>query len=367
MWSEVDRLLEEAVASSVVPGCAVQVQLGGEVVYEGVFGQAELRPNPRPATSQTAWDLASLTKVLATTPIAISLASDGLLDLDAPLRNILPDAPDGVTAAHCLSHTSGLPAWLPLYEHAEVRGPGWGSAAARDHALAVARGSALQAEPGAVHAYSDLGFLLLCAALETLSGQRLDRLFEARVRSPSGVDLRWGWEGAAATEDCPQRGKVIVGTVHDLNAHAMGGVSAHAGLFGRASDVGAAAAWQLRAWAGQRDEGLQPELVRRFWSHSAAGSHHLGWDGVSAVGSSAGPLWPADGVGHLGFTGCGVWIAPRQELIVAMVSNRVHPSVAGGAVPDAPVDARYAAFKLLRPAVHSAVIRAVQGAHRWQP
>ncbi len=365
MWAEVDDLLQGAVADGILPGCALAVWMGDSPLHTAVFGQAEQRPTPRPATLQTPWDLASLTKALGATPVAMSLVADGRLDLDAPLRTILPDAPVGVTAAHCLSHTSGLPAWRPLYLLPEVAGAGWGSPAARDHALAAARSTALQAAPGTRHAYSDLGFLLLCAAVETVTGHRLDRLYEERVRSRSGVSLRWGWPGAAATEDCPERGEVIRGTVHDLNAHAMGGVSSHAGLFGRVEDVAAAAAWQLRAWRGEEGEGLVPEVVRRFWSHSAAGSHHLGWDGVSPTGSSAGDRWPADGVGHLGFTGCSVWIAPRQDVIVALVSNRVHPIVEGGSGPDAPIHPRYAAFKVLRPAIHTAVVAALQGAGRW--
>lgn len=365
MWTETQALLERAVDDGVIPGIALCIRVRGRVVFDVALGHAEQRPSVRQASTETAWDLASLTKVLATTPVAMSLVADGLLDLDAPLKSILPDAPDGVTAAHCLSHTSGLEPWLPLYELPQVKGAGWGSPAARDHALAAARGSKVQASAGAQHAYSDLGFLLLCSAMETLAGARIDRLFEGRVAGPSGVRLGWGWPDAAATEDCPHRGEVVRGKVHDLNAYAMGGISSHAGLFGRAADVAAAAAWQLRAWQGDDTQGLSPAIVRRFWSHKAAGSHHLGWDGVSPTGSSAGPLWPADGVGHLGFTGCGVWIAPSQDVIVAMVSNRVHPQVEGGSVPDAPIHPRYAAFRALRPAVHTAVVEALRRTGGW--
>ena len=365
MWAEVDALLARAVADGVVPGCALCVRVGGEVAFETVKGQAEQRPVPRPAVVDTVWDLASLTKVLATTPVAMSLVADGTLSLHAPLRDILPDAPEGVTAAHCLSHSSGLPPWRPLYAMDEVKGAQWGSAAARDHALAAARSTALQAAPGSQHAYSDLGFLLLGAAMEALAGARLDQLYADRVAAPSGVKLSWGWPDAAATEDCPERGRVVRGEVHDLNAYAMGGISSHAGLFGQVSQVAAAAAWQLQAWQGERTAGLSPDVVREFWSYAGAGSHHLGWDGVSASGSSAGPLWPTDGVGHLGFTGCGVWIAPRQDVIVAMVSNRVHPVVEGGSVPNAPIHPRYQAFKALRPAVHTAVIEALKDNDRW--
>jgi len=365
MWHAVDALLSAAIDNGVVPGCALCVRTGAEVLHSAHFGCAELRPQRRLVTTDTAWDLASLTKVLATTPIALRMVAAGALDLDAPISETLPDAPAGVTAAHCLTHTSGLPAWSALFEAPAVREAGLGSSEARALALHLARHQPMNAPPGAQHVYSDLGFLLLCAQLEAIGGARIDQLFENHVLQPSGIDLRWGWPGAAATEDCPVRGRVVSGEVHDLNAWAMGGRSTHAGLFATADAVAAAAAWQLRAWAGVSDEGLEPGTVRRFWSHRAAGSHHLGWDGVSPSGSSAGDLWPADGVGHLAFTGCSVWIAPRQDIVVALVSNRVHPVVEGGSVPDAPIHPRYAAFRALRPRLHSAVVDALHAQERW--
>lgn len=106
--------------------------------------------------------------------------------------------------------------------------------------------------------------------------------------------------------------------------------------------------------------------MRDAWTARGPGSHRLGWDGVTPGGSSAGPRWPLDGVGHLGFTGCSVWVAPRQRVVVALLSNRVHPEVAGGAVPDAPVSKRYAAFKRLRPALHTAVVEALDAQGRWR-
>ncbi|RME20642.1 MAG: esterase, partial [Deltaproteobacteria bacterium] len=221
------------------------------------------------------------------------------------------------------------------------------------------------AAPGAVHCYSDLGILLLGAALEVVGGDRLDRLWDARVRRPTGVDLRFGWPDAAATEDCPVRRRVIVGEVHDLNAAVMGGIAPHAGLFGSAGEAAACAAWQLRAWQGRGDEGLDPELVRTAWGWTAAGSHHLGWDGVSQPGSTAGPSWPPDGVGHLGFTGTSLWVAPRQDVIVCLCTNRVHPTIEGGASPGQPVGPRTRAFRALRPAVHRAIVAALAAGGRW--
>ena len=156
------------------------------------------------------------------------------------------------------------------------------------------------------------------------------------------------------------RGRVVVGEVHDLNAAVLGGLSGHAGLFGSAREVAAAAAWQLRAYHGA-EEGLRTETVRAYWTAKGPGSHHLGWDGVSPGASSAGPRWPADGVGHTGFTGCSLWVAPERRIVVAFLTNRVHPLVEGGSVPSAPVSPRYQAFKDLRPELHTRILTALSG------
>ena len=362
-FAEVDSLLSSAVKDGVVPGISVSVRADGREVHAASFGHAELRPNQRSADENTVWDLASVTKALGTTPIAMALVGEGLLDLHAQIQDRLPDVAPGITAAHCLAHVSGLPKWDPMWETFGLGGAGTNEL--REKVLFRAQTRPVIAQPGDSYVYSDMGFLTLGALLEEVGGDRLDGLYERYVRGPSGVDLRWGWPEAAATEDCPNRGQVIRGEVHDLNAWMMGGVSSHAGLFGTCRSMALAAEWQLRAWQGDSETGLVPGVVRQFWSHSAVGSHHLGWDGVSASGSSAGPKWPLDGVGHLGFTGCSVWIAPRQGVVVAMASNRVHPLIEGGAVPDAPIHPRYTAFRRLRPAVHTAIIDALECGSGW--
>jgi len=331
-------------------------------LHEFSVGQAEIRPRVREVTQNTAWDLASLTKVLATTPIAMAMVAAGDLDLDAPIQGILSGAPSGITAAHLLAHTSGLPAWKAMIE--SVSAEEAQTEGGRKTISRLAMQAPLVGSPGSTYVYSDLGFITLCALLETIGGARLDALFERFVSKPSGVDLRWGWPDAAATEDCPHRKKVIVGEVHDLNAWLMGGVSAHAGLFGSATAVADMAAWQLRAFRGEDREGLSPGVVQQFFSAQSVGSHHLGWDGVSE-GGSAGAMWPKDGVGHLAFTGCSLWLAPRQDIVVAFCSNRVHPQIEGGAVPNAPIHPRYAAFKALRPVLHSVIVETLGASSHW--
>lgn len=364
MWRAVEALLDEGLREGLFAGCGLCVRVEDAVLFESERGLAEIAPRRRPVAPGQPFDLASVTKVLGAVPVAMDLVARGALDLDAPLRRWLHDAPEGVSARHCLQHASGLPAWRPLYELVLQRSMAWGAASTREFVLREARTEAVIAPPGARHQYSDLGFLLLCAALEAAGGARLDRLWSGAT-ARSGADLRWGWPGAAATELCPVRGGLVVGTVHDLNAAVLGGISSHAGLFGAASDTAAAAAWQLRAWHGEAGEGLDPEVVRHFWSAQGPGSHRLGWDGVSPGASSAGDRWPLDGVGHLGFTGTSVWIAPRQRVVVAFLTNRVHPLVEGGSVAGAPDSPRYRSFRALRPRLHTAIVEVLAGLGRW--
>lgn len=362
IFASADALLAEAVADGVIPGASYCVRSSEVVHHRYTVGDAELRPQRRPATDQTAWDLASLTKVMATTPIAMALVHEGRLSPDDLVTRWVMGGPPGATVGHLLSHSSGLPAWCSFSDALGVDGAG--SKSKRAEVLAYASSVDPEAPPGASYRYSDIGFLVLCAVLEQAGDASLEDLFERYVAVPSGVELRWGWPSAAATEDCPARGRVVVGEVHDLNAWLMGGVSTHAGLFGTASSVAALGAWQIRAFKGCETEGLSPEVVRRFFGAEGAGSHRWGWDGVSS-GGSAGHLWPRDGVGHLAFTGCSIWMAPRQDLIVALCTNRVHPDIEGGAVPDAPISPRYAAFRALRPAVHTEIVTALVGCSAW--
>mgnify|MGYP001244884754 CR=1 FL=1 len=353
MWQETERLLRHALADEVVPGISLCVYSRDAIVYEFTGGMAELHPEPRDVSRDTPWDLASLTKVLCTSPVVLSLVEEGRISLDSPLAEVLPGAPEEVTVAHCLQHSSGWPAWRPFFEQLGLSPDRWGSPEARQAILREILQTPLEAPAGARHCYSDLGMIALGFALERWGQGSLSELFEERIRNPWGLELSWGSPRAAATEDCPVRGRVVRGDVHDLNASVLGGCAGHAGLFGTARGVVAAVACQLRSWQGR---GPQSEVLQReFWSRAGPGSHRLGWDSPSGLRSAAGGAWPADGVGHLAFTGCSVWVSPSRGWIVAMCSNRVHPDVEGGAVPSGEVGPRTRAFRDLRPRLHTEV------------
>jgi len=314
-----------------------------EVVFEAAVGRARLLPSPQEMDLDALFDLASLTKPLVATSLAMLAVDRGKADLGEPLRARLPvSGPLGaVTPWHLLSHSSGLPSWRPLYlelEAAQARGE---VGRARREVKQWMRRQVLAQElvyvPGERSTYSDLGFMLLEWWLEVVLGDRLDRLFERRIGAPVGcramefVDLdaerRRPVERYVATEDCPWRGRVLQGEVHDQNTYAMGGIGGQAVLFSTAREVHRLLLELHRAWSGEGSL-FGAEVVRSFWQPAGvpASPFRLGWDGPSLEGyRSAGEHFGPRAVGHLGFTGCSVWLEPEEGYWVVLLSNRVHP------------------------------------------
>ncbi len=243
-------------------------------------------------TPELIYDLASLTKVVCTTELALRLVESGRLRLDGPHRLWQP----GITTRLLLQHGAGALWWKELWR-----------AGTREDMVRAALSEPLVSRPGTAHAYSDLGFLTLGAAIEAEVGLPLDQAFAA-LAPGAARHLSWGHPNAIATEGGLQ------GVVHDDNARAMGGVAAHAGLFGDARSV-AAAAWRWLA-------GEVP-LAKLAFTERGLGSHALGWDTPSGSESSAGPRPPADAVGHTGFTGTSVWLSPARRMVAVLLTNRV--------------------------------------------
>lgn len=335
------EVLHVATHDGTTPGAAVEVWQGGGPLASVHAGR--LSVGGPPVGPGTAWDLASVTKPLVGGLLAGVLREAGELDVDRPLPGL-----DGVTPRHLLQHVAGYAPWAPLYATEDPSA--WGSVAARERLLRAARDAPRLGSPGAVHRYSDVGFLTLCGLLEGLTGDRIDALWARRVPASASWGLSWGAAGpdVAATECCPVRGRVLVGEVHDLNAAALGGVSTHAGLFGSARALATAGQACLEGWSGRGPLGQAG--LRRSWAERGAGSHTLGWDTWSGPTSTAGPNAPIDLVGHLGFTGTSLWISPHQQVVVALCTNRVHPTA------DAP-PAPALGIRALRVAVHEAVWR----------
>ena len=344
--------LLEAATGQVAPAASAVVRARGEIVHESSHGDAQVVPERRPLGPDERFDVASLTKVMATTTLAALLVEEGGLDLEAPAARWLPWLEGGVrrvTVRHLLAHASGLPAWRPLHE----RGRG------RDAVLVAAAREPLEAPPGARVVYSDLGFIVLGAVVEAASRTRLDLLFDARVAAPLGLSRTFFLPGEdaalaarrragtafAAARRTPGRG-VICGEVDDDNAWAMGGVAGHAGLFSTAADVAALGQAWLDALAGTSPL-LGAVTAAAFAARQAGQERALGWDLPSGEGSTLGRRLgrgPRGAIGHLGFTGTSLWIDRDAEVVCALLTNHVHP--------DGPDKPRLRAF---RAAFHDAV------------
>jgi CubicO group peptidase (beta-lactamase class C family) len=373
----VDRAIEKAIERAEIPGAVVLARMpwGGEMLeHFACHGLAVLRPERIPMARDTIFDLASLTKPLATTTAVMLLASDGALSLDDPVTKFLPvfaeRDKETVTLRHLLTHSSGLKPWRGFHELLLERERKLGerligTPAAREFVLDRVLRSGLVHEPGAAAVYGDLDFITLGAVVEAVSRQPLDEFCAARVFGPLGmrdtffVRLSDGEPGlpaplrrrVAATENCPWRGRVVWGEVHDPNASVMGGVAGHAGLFSTAADVMTFAQALLDAWHG-RSDGFPGELLRAFTKRQGLPPNSdwaLGWDTPTEGASSSGRHFSKQSVGHLGFTGTSLWIDLPRELVVVLLTNRVH------------LVAKRSRFEL-RPLVHDLVFEAFQEA-----
>jgi CubicO group peptidase (beta-lactamase class C family) len=356
--ADVDRLMRQAVADSVFPGGVILVSREQRVLFCRSYGHAN-RLTRRAMTSATLFDLASLTKPLATTLAVMLLHQRGRIDVATGLESVLPEFAGsdkaGVTLAQLLSHTSGLPDYRPYHAQLAIR-PFRERAAALQELLLR---EPLFHRPGERVLYSDLDFMLLGWVVEAASGKRLDRFVAEEVYAPLTVDdlffidLQGPRPAAAfaATEACPWCGRILEGEVHDENAHAMGGVAGHAGLFGTAAAVNALIAELLQAYHGPAPARLyHGATVRRFLARVPGTDKTLGFDMPTPPNPSCGRFFPETSVGHLGFTGTSFWVDLEHRISIVLLTNRVHPSRANTAI------------RTFRPVLHDAVMRALGAA-----
>ncbi len=314
-------LLDSAIAARAATGGVVAVSWRGARFLYGT-GKLAL-DDPRRPDGHSVYDLASLTKVIATTTLASQAVEEGRLDLDQPVARYLPafrgPGKDRVTVRHLLTHSSGLRADSPL----------WRQTPNADSALGVVNAMPLDTVPGARMVYSDMGAIVLGEVLERLLGGRLDRLAHDRIFAPLGMSSTrfrppqsWIPRIAATEYDTAWRKRIVRGEVHDEKAAWLGGVAGHAGLFGSALDVLTFGEWLLERITG--DFGVAREFVRR--QEIVPGSTRaLGWD-TRAPGNSAGTLLDSGSFGHTGFTGTSIWIDPSRGLVIVLLTNRVNPT-----------------------------------------
>jgi CubicO group peptidase (beta-lactamase class C family) len=339
----VNHAVEKGIERGELASAVVLARMGEELEYEGVFGAACVSPERHDATRDTIYDLASLTKVMATTCAVWVLVADGKLKLDQPVAELLPKFAErgkqAVLVRHLLTHSSGLRPWRAFYSDLHEREVRRGEKilatdAARELILKRILSGALVHEPGEAAVYGDLDFIVLGALIEAVSGERLDVFCQRRIYEPLGLErTRFNpvpFTGErrlyAATEQCPWREKVLWGEVHDGNAWAMGGVAGHAGLFAPASDVMRFGLAMLAAHRGE-SEIFSAELAQEFFRRQnlpEGSDWALGWDTPTPGHSTSGNLFTRDSVGHTGFTGTSLWIDLARGAVFVMLTNRVH-------------------------------------------
>jgi CubicO group peptidase (beta-lactamase class C family) len=371
----VDRAIDKAIASAEIPGAIVGARMPKNdetLEHFSERGLAVLQPERIPMTRQTIFDLASLTKPLATTTAMLLLVDEGAIELDAPVAKYLPmfseRDKEAVTIRHLLSHSSGLKPWRAFHEMflQKERKTGEtliGSPEARVSVIERTVRSALVHEPGEAAVYGDLDFIVLGAVVEAVGGQRLDDFCRERIFGPLemsdtffipiGRDAKPLPEPIkrriAATENCPWRDRVLWGEVHDPNASVMGGVAGHAGLFSTVDDVLKFGRIIIDVWHG-RSDALPREPLRQFLTRQnlpLSSDWALGWDTPTEGASSSGKHFSKNSVGHLGFTGTSLWIDLDREVAITLLTNRVH------------LIAKKSRFGL-RPIVHDAIIEAFE-------
>ncbi len=349
-------LLEKAAAEGVTPGGVLLVARRGSVVLEQAAGRLTYEDGAPAVALSTIYDLASLTKVIATTTLMMRRIESGALDLDDTVASRLPELEGspvgGATLRDLLAHSSGLPCCSELFREL---GEGLDRDEARARYLEHIAATELEVGSRQRSIYSDLGVLLLGEILERESGHGLAELVQEEILDPLGL-ADTGYLPAdslrgriAPTEFDSWRGRLPHGEVHDENTHALGGIAPHAGLFGTARDVAAFAQAMLNGgvYGGRRIVGADTvALFIRRAELVAGSSRALGWDTPSHP-SSAGTYFSARSFGHTGFTGTSLWIDPDLELIVVLLTNRVHPTRDNIAI------------RKLRPAIHDAVVLAI--------
>ena len=341
--------LRNAVAERAFPGAMAAITSRGKLIALESFGRFTFEPDSPSVTAATVFDLASLTKVVATTSMAMILYERGLLDLDLPVASVVPEFRrndprcEEVTFRMLLAHSSGLPAYEKLFLRAKTRA----------ELLSAAFETPLTSEPGAKAEYSDIGFMILGVALERIAEDSLDHFCAREILGPLGMGhtafcppSSWRSSIPPTADDQTFRHRIIQGEVQDENASVLGGVAGHAGLFSTAEDLAIFANAMLAGGSPL----VRPETLALFTRRQSAPSgtsRALGWDTPSSP-SQSGKHFSAASFGHLGYTGTSLWIDPERQLSITLLTNRTWP------------DCSNQAIKQVRPRFHDVIVEALE-------
>lgn len=339
--TNMSALLGDRIEAGDFPSAVYLIAEAGRLVFAEALGHAVVEPYRIAASLDTIYDLASLTKPLVTGLLCASRIDTGELTLDSAVAHLLPEFGRAdkqfITLRHLLTHTSGLPAWRPLYILAEGE---------RDRTVSVVANEDLVYKPGSRVLYSDLGFIILGFLLEKMTGVQLaelarreiiDRLELKRTLFNPEIAMQTAIAAcetgnAYEKETCREAGgpeyanwrkHLIWGEVHDGNAHFLGGAAGHAGLFSTGHET-LRIAEQFVAGQSRLLKPMTCELFRRNMTHGLEEARSLAWQLATTNLSTAGPALPPDSYGHTGFTGTSCWIDPHRERIFILLTNRTH-------------------------------------------
>lgn len=326
-----DSLMQAGIAAGAAPGGVLAVGRYGHIVYRKGYGRQDTVSTSPAVDENTMYDMASLTKVIATTTAAMILEEQGRLDLDSTVASYLPgfNAPDKatITVRMIVTHRGGLEAFAALYKNFK----------GRDEYLAQINTRPLKSQPGTQTVYSDWDMILLQLVIERITGQPLDQFVNQKVFGPLGMtstmynpDSVNFFSRIAPTEVDTATGGLmrglVHGKVHDENAFAIGGVSGHAGLFSSARDLSIFCQMLLNGGEYNGVRIVNPATLARWTApQSRTSSRALGWD-TPSKGSSSGSYFSARSFGHTGFTGTSIWVDPEKNLFVILLTNRVDPT-----------------------------------------
>ncbi|MBM9613144.1 beta-lactamase family protein [Desulfobulbus rhabdoformis] len=342
MKNQINKILDtlgaQGVAEGVFSGMSAGVSIGSKNSRFRSFTSAGKTRQDALGTTvseQTLFDLASLTKPLSTVLLTLQLIGEQKLDWHTPLDRFLELNYPQVELYHLLNHSSGLPAYHPYFRQFAPRQ----DKEARQRLFGLIRSEPLIYETGSGSLYSDLGFILLGKLIEQCTGKDLDVLFKERIASPLSLEKDiffhpiGGEQGpiereVAASEACPWRGNILQGEVHDEHCWLMGGVAGHAGLFGSVKGVICLCEQILDLWKRESAQlPIESKILRYALQTKQPHSDWcLGFDTPTPGGSSSGRYFSSTSVGHLGFSGTSFWIDPVKEVIVVLLTNRIHPT-----------------------------------------
>jgi CubicO group peptidase (beta-lactamase class C family) len=346
-FTRVDEIIQSAIKDSAFPGAVVLVSKEGEVIYEKAFGHFTYDDTSETVNINTIYDIASLTKVIATATAVMICYDKNLFSLDDPVSKYIPEfaqnGKENVTIKNLLLHNSGLPAFKRFYkDYSSV-----------DEVINDIYNTPLSYETGSKTVYSDLGSITLAKIIEQVTGKSFDVFCSEEIFNPLQMNSTvfnppdsLKYKISPTEYDNYWRNKLVWGEVHDETARLLNGVAGHAGLFSTAQNISNLLQLLLNNGNFNGRQIIKPETIKLFTSrYSDKSTRALGWDTKSAQKSSAGNLFDITSFGHLGFTGTSVWVDPTRDLFVVFLTNRVYPTRENKKM-----------YKV-RPALHDAVIR----------